>query len=165
MISIIVVTVVFHGLPIAALHPAYVKDGTVFAPLQPIVEKIARSTSVDAGGDVTVTRGNRTARLRIGRGAYELNDGTVYVPLARVVRVLGGSVDYDPVRRVAAILMPEAGALSTPSPYDRAAPTVAPTAVFTPQPTVAPRATPSGTARPRRTPVPVVPSYPAPAAS
>lgn len=165
MIAIIVVTVVFQGLPIAALHPAYLREGTVFAPLQPVVTTVARSTSVDARGDVVVTRGERTARLHIGRDAYELDDGTIYVPLARIVRDLGGSVDYDPVRRVVAIVMPQTGALSTPAPYDRTAPTVAPTAVFTVQPTVAPRAMPSGTPRPRRTPVPVVPSYPAPGAT
>lgn len=165
MIAIIVVTVVFQGLPIAALHPAYLRGGTVFAPLQPVVTMVARSTSVDDRGDVVVTRGERTARLHIGRDAYELDDGTIYVPLARVVRDLGGSVDYDPVRRVVAIVMPQMGALSTPVPYDRTAPTVVPTAVFTAQPTVAPRPTVNGTPRPRRTPVPVVPSYPEPGAT
>ncbi|MGH7660127.1 MAG: hypothetical protein ACRENA_04320 [Vulcanimicrobiaceae bacterium] len=161
MIAIIVVTVVLHGLPIAALQPAYVKDGAVFAPLQPVVSEIARSTSVD-GRDITVRRGDRVVRLRIGRDAYELDDGTIYVRLAHVVQGLGGSVNYDPVRRVAAIVMPATETVSTPGPYERTAPTVAPTAVFTPQPTVTPRPTPSGTPRPRRTPLPVVPSYPAP---
>lgn len=163
MIAIIVVTIVFQGFPVAALQPAYVKDGAVFAPLQSVATAIAQSASVDDRGNVVVTRGDRTARLRIGRDAYELADGTTYVRLARVVQPLGGSVTYDPVRRVAAIVMPPPAALSTPVPYVQTAPTVAPTAVFTAQPTVTPRPTPSGTPRPRRTPVPVVPSYPAPA--
>jgi hypothetical protein len=163
VIAIIVVTVVFHGLPIAASHQAYVRDGAVFAPLNPVVTAIARSVSVDGRGDILVRRGDRVARLHIGRDGFQLDDGTVYVRLARVVRDLGGSVSYDPVRRVVAIVMPGRRALSTPTPYVGRAPSVAPTAVFTPQPAVTARPASSGTPRPRRTPVPVLPSYPAPA--
>ena len=127
MIAIIVLTLVFHSLPIPALRSADVET----------LATIARSISVEGDGDSVGSRDARSVR--------------------------GGSVRYDDVRNVASIEMPPSRALGTLAPYDRTAPEVAATAVFTPQPTVAPRPVPSGVPRPRRTPVSVIPSYPAPA--
>ena len=160
MIALIVVTVVFAGMPIASSEPAFLQRETVLAPLVPVISRIAQLVDVGADGTVFIERGERSVRLHLGGNAFVEPDGSVYVPLAEVVRGLGGSVRYDAVRRVAAIDMPASTVLATPTPFDQSVPTVAPTAVFTPQPRATPRPTPSGIPRPRRTPVPVVPSYP-----
>lgn len=150
-------TVLLHGVPVAAAHPAYLNaDDVVLAPLVPVVSDVAETIDVD-GSAIRIRRGPLGIVLLIGRDAYR-SQGTVYVPLARVVRALGGSVSYDPVRKVAAVDMPEPQVVSTPTPFDAGAPTTSPTAVFTAQPTVTPRPTPSGIPRPRRTPIPVTPS-------
>lgn len=157
MIGLIVVTVLLQGVPLVAAHPAYLNsEDVVVAPLVPIVRDVARTIDVE-GDAIRIRRGLRSVTLVIGRDARE-SGGILYVPLARVVRALGGSVSYDPVRRVLAIEMPQSAVLSTPTPFDALAPTVQPTAVFTPAPSFTPKPTPSGIPRPRRTPIPVTPS-------
>jgi len=159
VIRLIVVTVLLHGVPVAAAHPAYLNaDDVVVAPLVPVVSDIADAIDVDRGA-IRIRRGPRGIALLVGRDAYQ-SQGTVYVPLARVVRALGGSVSYDSVRKVAAIDMPEPQVVSTPTPFDAGVPNAPPTSVFTAQPTVTARPTPSGIPRPRRTPIPVTPSGP-----
>lgn len=162
MASIVTVTVVLAGTLLPASRPAWVDSrGFVFAPLDPIVTRLAQAVQVDRRqDDIVIQRGDRTVVLRIGADTIAQPDGTVYVRLGPVVRALGGSVTFDASRKVVTIEMPQAEPVATPTPFQPSNPTVAPTTVFTPQPTVTPRPTPSGVPQPRRTPVPAVPSYP-----
>lgn len=162
MIAFIVVTVVLGGVPIPASQPAWLSaDGIVFAPLDPFVRRIARSIEIDAqDGDIAIDRWGRKIVIHVGKDAIVEPDGTIYVRLARVVRGLGGSISFDAVRKVVEIEMPGPQPVSTPTPFNSLNPTVTPTTIFTPQPTVTPRPTISGVPRPRRTPVPAVPSFP-----
>lgn len=157
MMSLIVVTVLLAGRPIPSSEPACLRGGTVMAPLIPIVSVIA--DSIDLGDRTIVVRSaDRSIRLIRNVQTVTAQDGSVYVPLARVVAALGGSVRYDGLRRVAIVDMPLQRPISTPTPFDPSNPSVAPSAVFTPQPSGAPRPAASGIPRPRRTPVPAVPS-------
>jgi hypothetical protein len=88
------------------------------------------------------------------------DDGTIYVRLGTVVRDLGGSASFDAVRQVVTIEMPGPTPVATATPFNPANPSVAPTMVFTPQPVTTPRPSATGIPQPRRTPVPVVPSFP-----
>jgi hypothetical protein len=162
MASIVAVTVLLAGVPVPASRPAWVDArGLIYAPLDPIVTRLARTVEVDrSDGDVVIQQGSRRVVLRIGVDAIAQADGTVYVRLAPVVRGLGGSVTFDAERKVVSIEMPQVAPLTTPTPFQPSNPTVAPTDVFTPQPITTPRPTPTGVPQPRRTPVPVTPSYP-----
>lgn len=161
MIGFIVVTVVLGGIPIPASQPAWVSsDGFVFAPLDPIVRKVAQRVEFDARGAITLERDGRRIVVRPPEEAVREADGTVYVRLGTVVRELGGSIDFDAVRKVVTIEMPGPLPVTTATPFNPANPSVAPTIVFTPQPTTTPRPVPSGIPQPRRTPISVIPSYP-----
>lgn len=162
MIAFIVVTVVLGGVAVPASQPAWLRgDGVVFAPIDPIVRRIAQTIEVDtARGEVLIERGDRKAIVRIATDAVVKPDGSIYVRLAPVVRSLGGSISFDAVRKVVAIEMPASQPVATPTPYNTSIPAVAPTTIFTPQPTTAPRPVVSGSPQPRRTPVPAAPSYP-----
>lgn len=159
-----VVTVLLGGVPIPTSRPAWLDArGFVFTPLDPIVVRLAQVVEIDREeGHVTLRRDDKSVVVRFGPDAIAEPDGTIYVRLGPVVRGLGGTATFDAVRKVVTIEMPQAQAVSTPTPFQPANPTVAPTTIFTPQPTVTPRPTPSGAPQPRRTPVPVVPSYPSP---
>lgn len=161
VIALLVVTVLLGGAPVSASRPARIVDGYVMVPLDPFVRRVAQLVRIDReAGTVVVERDARSLVLRLGPEAIATDDGTVYVRLAPVVRGLGGTVTFDAVRKVAAIEMPEARPLVTPTPFDPNDPSVAPRRIFTPEPTVTPRPTTSGIPQPRRTPVPVSPSYP-----
>jgi hypothetical protein len=156
------VSVVLGGVLVPASRPAWVDSrGFVFAPVDPIVRRIAQLVRVDRTRDeVVVQRDGRSVVMRFGPEAVVEPDGTIYLRLGPVVRGLGGRLSFDAVRKVVAIEMPAPGPVTTPTPFQPTNPTVAPTTVFTPQPIVTPRPSPSGIPQPRRTPVPVVPSFP-----
>jgi len=160
VIGLVVVTVLLCGVPVPASRPARVQAAVVVVPIDPFVLRIAREVTIDPpGGWAVIRRGAREVRVRLAAGAG--GDGeTAYVPLATVVRGLGGSIVFDAVRKVAAIEMPGPGPIVTPTPYDPSNPTVPPRSIFTPEPTVTPRPTLSGIPQPRRTPLEVVPSFP-----
>ena len=162
MIAFIVVTVVLGGISLPSSQPAWVsRDGFVYAPIDPIVRRIAERVQVDPqGGTVTFERNGRYGVVRPPVDVIAEPDGTIYVRLGTVVRDLGGSASFDAVRKVVTIEMPAPSPVTTATPFNPANPSVAPTMVFTPQPVPTPRPTPSGIPQPRRTPVPVVPSYP-----
>jgi len=161
MMAFIVVTVVLGGVAIPASPAAWVNaDGVVFAPIDPIMRRIAQSIEIDPRDRaIKLERCGRTVVLRIDKDAILEPDGTTYVRLANVVRGLGGSIGFDAVRKVVTIEMPPSQPVSTPTPFNAANPTVAPTTVFTPQPVSTPRPTVTGIPEPRRTPVPAIPSF------
>lgn len=156
-----VVTVLVGGLPVPASRPARIIDGFVVVPLDPFVRRLAQTVRIDTGqGTIVMQRNNAVVERRLGKDAFTVPDGTIYVRLAPVVRGLGGSVSFDAVRKVAAVEMPEPGPVVTPTPFDPLNPTVPPRRIFTPEPSVTPRPTLSGIPQPRRTPVSAVPSFP-----
>jgi hypothetical protein len=162
VIAFIVVTVVLGGISLASSQPAWISpEGFVYAPIDPIVRKVAQSVQVDPRDLAVTVEGNgKRAVVRSPNDVIAEADGTVYVRLGTVVRDLGGSVSFDRVRKVVTIEMPGPIPVATPTPFNPANPSVAPTMVFTPQPVTTLRPTPSGIPQPRRTPVPVVPSFP-----
>jgi hypothetical protein len=162
MIALIVVTVVLGGISLPSSQPAWVSpQGFVYAPIDPIVQSIAQSVQVDPRDlAVTIERNGKRAVLASPEDVVAQADGTIYVRLATVVRDLGGSASFDSVRKVVTIEMPGPAPVTSPTPFNPANPSVAPTMIFTPQPTTTPRPAPSGIPQPRRTPVLVVPSYP-----
>ncbi|MBV8602254.1 MAG: hypothetical protein JO359_11885 [Candidatus Eremiobacteraeota bacterium] len=130
-------------------------------PLDPFVRRLARLVRVDRGAGSILIAGDRTSIvLRFDAVAERDGDGAIYVRLAPLVRALGGEIAFDGVRKVAAVTMPQALPVTTPTPFDPSDPTVTPRRIFTPEPTVTPRPTLSGIPQPRRTPVPAVPSHP-----
>ena len=162
MIGFIVVTVVLGGIPLPASQPAWVSpEGYVYAPIDPIVRRVAQRVQVDPQDlAVTIERDGKRVVLASRPDVIAESDGTIYVRLGTVVRDLGGSVSFDAVRKVVTIEMPAPLPVATATPFNPANPSVAPTMVFTPQPTTTPRPAPTAIPQPRRTPIPVIPSYP-----
>lgn len=162
MIAFIVVTVVLGGISLPASQPAWLSpEGFVYAPIDPIVRTVAQSVQVDPRDlAVTFEYNGKHVVLRSPGDVIADADGTIYVRLGTVVRDLGGSINFDRVRKVVTIEMPGPSPVATPTPFNPANPSVAPTMVFTPQPVTTPRPVVSGVPQPRRTPVPVIPSYP-----
>jgi len=162
VIAFIVVTVILGGISVPSSQPAWVsREGFVYAPVDPIVRAVAQSVQVDPRDlAVTIERNGKHAMLRSPDDVIAEADGTIYVRLGTVVRDLGGSVSFDRVRKVVTIEMPGPSAVATPTPFNPANPSVPPTMVFTPQPVTTPRPTLTGIPQPRRTPIPVTPSFP-----
>jgi hypothetical protein len=143
----------------------------VMAPLAPIITRFTERAVLD-GDTITLVRDGQTCVLRIGSDAFACNgvahvlpvapfgrNGVTFVPLAEVVRALGGAAAYDARTHTAALDVPPATVLATPTPFDPAAPQVAPTVIFTPSPAPATPPPPvAGSPQPRRTAIPVIPS-------
>ena len=161
MAGLVVVTVLIGGVPVPSSPPAFIRDGIVVVPVDPIVRELAEEVTVDAARrTVAVRLGERSAVVRLSKTPPADPVDPIYVPLAPIVRGLGGTVRFDAVRKVAAVEMPPAGPVASPTPFDPANPSVAPRTIFTPQPIPTRRPSPSGHPQPRRTPIPVVPSFP-----
>jgi hypothetical protein len=162
VIAFIVVTVVLGGISLPSSQPAWISpDGYVYAPIDPIVRRLAQRVQIDPQDlAVTIERDGKRAVLASPSDVIAESDGTIYVRLGTVVRDLGGSVSFDAVRKVVTIEMPGPLPVMTATPFNPANPSVAPTMVFTPQPVTTPRQAQTGVPQPRRTPVPVIPSYP-----
>jgi hypothetical protein len=162
VISFIVVTVVLGGISLPSSQPAWLSpEGYVYAPIDPIVRNMAQRVQIDPRNlAITIERDGKRVVLASRPDVIAESDGTIYVRLGTVVRDLGGSVSFDAVRKVVTIEMPGPLPVTTATPFNPANPSVAPTMVFTPQPTTTPRPAPTGIPQPRRTPVQVIPSYP-----
>jgi hypothetical protein len=165
------IVVVLNGAFLPSSPPVRRLFGHAMAPLAPVIARIADVVTL-AGDDVTLVRGTRTCRFRIGSPVFACDamradagvtpfarDGIVYLPLATVARAFGGSVTYDARSATLAIALPPRAGLATPAPFDPAAPQVAPTQIFTPQPgPPTPNPVDSGDPHPRRTALPATPS-------
>jgi hypothetical protein len=168
----LVVTVLLDGRPIEASAPAVLARGTIVAPLDPFVRRLARRIEFDpATGVIRIVGDGCSAELAIGdrtlRGdsrlatlpiAPFLRDGQPQIPLAAVARALGASVSYDARLHVLEIIEPPPAELESPAPA--LVPVGPPRATFTPQPVATPRPEVTGVPQPRRTPIWEQPSQP-----
>jgi len=157
--AVVVVAVVLNGALLPTISPARLAGGQVFAPLDPIVDRIAsRSELAPSGQDVLLERAGRRVTVPVAWTA----GGTAYVALAPVVRALGGRARYDGRSHTLLVDVPDDGPIRTPAPFTGGS--AAPVRLFAPG--VAPVVTPApggpatGAPAPRRTPIPAVPSQP-----
>ena len=161
-----VVAIIYDGSEIVSSRPATLTNGTVMAPLDPYLSRLAGSIEVDPRGrtitlhradaSVTVTLGDRTATVgprvvRLPIAPY-LRDGGPIIPLAAVARGLGLTVSFDPRSRVASVGSADAGPVATMTPF---APVPGASTYASPRvdDTPTPRPTVTGIPRPRRTPI------------
>ncbi|MEA2663694.1 MAG: hypothetical protein QOI11_638 [Candidatus Eremiobacteraeota bacterium] len=131
--------------------------GRVVAPVG-LVARLADSVAVGPDGSVTAARGER----RCSAPPAEAGSGEASVALGPLARCLGAEVTWDGRAKTLGLAFPPPpDPLRTHPPFDPAAPQVAPTAIFTPEPAPpTPRAIATGSPLPRRTAIPVTPSLP-----
>ncbi len=147
-------TVVVDGRPLLAYLPAYLDAGRVYAPVDPLLLRVA--DRVWREGDVLVVERD-SRRIRIPLGAMQPGDVRLeYVAVGPALRALGDRVRYDPAAHRLLVETAAAASIGTPSPFvpGGGAP---PRQVFTPQPVATPRPVWTGPALPRRTPLPAPP--------
>jgi hypothetical protein len=152
------VTIVVNGSIVASVMSSRIAAGRVFAPLAPIVVRLASGVSYDAvAATITIERNG----LRIVVPAAFVENDMPFVELGPVVRRLGGRAAFDNRTKTLAITLRAAFPIATPAPFEGASPQAEPTTIFTPAPPLpTPRAIVSGLPRPRRTAIPVIPSQP-----
>ena len=164
------IVVLLNGVLVPATPSALLVAGSVMVPVAPIVTRFAERVAVDPAGDILIEARGHRCRFRIGRAvaacdgrntalafAPFLDDGTAFVPLADVARVLGGDVSLDRSSGTAELWLAPLRGLETPPPSG--APLGGPTPALTPGPRPAtPAPEPISSPRPRRTPLPALPS-------
>ena len=151
------VTILVDGSFVPSVPPAALVGGRVVVP-PTLMSRFVEQVDVAPDGVVTARHGS----LRCSQRALPQSDPPL-VALAPLARCLGATVAWDNRTKTLAIAFDGAAAVVTMPPYDPNAPRVAPTSVFTPEPRPpTPRAIATGEPRPRRTAIPVVPSWPLP---
>lgn len=145
------VTVLFDGRPLAGYLGAYLAGGRVFAPVDPVLTRVADRVWCD-GTALLIERGDRRVRVELSAPVVGGFD-SVYVSVGPVLRALGGWVRFEPREAVLAVRFPPRRVLTMPTPFDAALPSVPPGAVFTPEPVPTPRPIWTGSPLPRRTPL------------
>lgn len=143
------VTMLVDGRPLATYFRAYVVDGRVFAPLEPLLLRLADRAWIE-GSTLVIERDGRSVRVLLPGG--DRSEGA-YVEAGPLVRRLGDAIVYDGRRRVLEVWTP-GGTVAAPTPYNASLPSAAPSTVFTPQPVPTPRPIWTGPPLPRRTPLP-----------
>jgi hypothetical protein len=144
------VTILIDGRPLPAYFRPYLARGRVFAPLAPVLERLADRAWLE-GATLVIERDDR--RVRVIVPGIDRIDAT-YVSVGPLVRGLGETVTYDPQRRELDVWT-AAPVLALPTPFDPQLPEASPQPVFTPQPVPTPRPLWSGPPLPRRTPLPL----------
>ncbi len=149
------VTVIVDGWFVPSAPSASLRAGRVVAPVA-LVARIADRVEVGADGRVSARRGERTCVARPDApGEPEL------LAIGPLARCLGARVAWDGRTKTLGLSFGGPIVLVTPRPYDPSAPRVAPTTVFTPEPAPpTPRVIVTGSPQPRRTAIPVTPSWP-----
>ena len=149
------VTVVVNGSFVPSDPPASLRDAHVVGSLA-LVARFADRVDVAGDGTVTAWRGERSCTARpLARTDPAL------VAIAPLARCLGGHVAWDGRSKSLLLAFDGPVELRTPPPYDPNAPRAVPTMVFTPEPAPpTPRVIATGSPLPRRTAIPVTPSWP-----
>jgi hypothetical protein len=148
------VTVVLDGAPAPSAPPARLVGGRVLAPIA-LIARLADRVTVAADGGLTAQRGERACVARtIGA------EGAAFVELAPLARCLGATVSWDAASRTLGLAFARAAQSREHPAFDPRAPQVAPTTIFTPEPVRTPRVLVTGSPIPRRTAIPVTPSFP-----
>jgi hypothetical protein len=149
------VTLTVDGRPLPAYVRAYVTEGRVFAPVSPLLTRLADRVWSENGA-LVIERGARRVRVTLGPvSPSALN--AVYVMVAPILRALGASVRYDPAGHRLVVLTVERTVVASPTPFNPSVPAVAPSAVFTAPVPATPRPVWTGSPLPRRTPLPASP--------
>jgi hypothetical protein len=146
------VTIVLDGRPLAAYVRAYVAGGRVFAPVAPLITRLADRLWFE-GDTLVVVRNGRSVRVRLAPDAQSLD--AAYVPAGAALRALGATVRYEPNEHRLLVSIPPHAVVVSPTPFNAAAPQVTPNAVFTTVPPPTPRPVWTGSPLPRRTPLPL----------
>jgi len=149
------VTLTVDGRPLPAYVRAYVSEGRVFAPVSPLLTRLADRVWTE-GGTLVIARGGKRVRVTVGSVAPSALD-TVYVMIGPILRALDASFRYEPAARRLIVVTPRRTLVASPTPFNPAVPSVAPSAVFTPAVPATPRPVWTGTPLPRRTPLPEPP--------
>jgi hypothetical protein len=150
------VTVVLNGRPVTANVRAYLANGRVFAPVAPLLTRLADRIWFD-GEALVIERDEHRVRVRVG-AAFRSPLGDAYVPAGPALRSLGAFVRYDPTQRRLVVSIKQRDVVASPTPFNPRVPSVAPTMVFTPMPMSTPVPIWSGSPAPRRTALPYPPS-------
>jgi hypothetical protein len=148
------VTVVLDGAPAPSAPPARLVGGRVLAPV-PLIARLADRVTVAPDGGLTAQRGERACIARIVG-----TEDAPLVELAPLARCLGAAVSWDPASRTLGLAFAPAVQSREHPPFDPRAPQVTPTTIFTPEPIRTPRVLVTGSPIPRRTAIPVTPSFP-----
>ncbi len=149
------VAVSVDGRPLSAYVRAYLSGGRVYVPVAPLLTGLADRLWFD-GDTMVVQRAGRTVRIRLEpRFRAELRGA--YVPAAAALRALGARVLYDGAHHRLTVTVSLRAVVASPTPFNAAAPSVAPSAVFTPFTPPTPRPLWTGSPMPRRTALPFPP--------
>jgi hypothetical protein len=149
------VSVLIDGRPLAAYVRAYVSGERVYAPIAPLLTRLADRFWFD-GDTLIVERGDRRVRIRLApRYRGELNGA--YVPAGPTLRALGARVRYDGATHRLMVTVTARAVVASPTPFNASAPSLAPSEVFTPTPPSTPRPVWTGSPMPRRTGLPFPP--------
>lgn len=148
-------SVIVDGRPLAAYVHAYALDGRIYAPVSPLLTRLAdRVWSV--GDSLVIQRGNVRVRVALAHALPEQLNGD-FVAVGPVLRALGAVVRYEPFARRLVVMVPARAVLASPTPFRPSVPSVGPNAVFTPTPSPTVRPLWTGSPLPRRTPLPAPP--------
>lgn len=154
--------------------PPLLHDGSVAVAVTPALTRIVQRISIDPQtqrmvfadsqhsaemelGTRSATIDGRSVQIRFAPFARA---GEVYVPLADLVRAFGGKIESLPREHAIVVTVDASRGFATMPPFDPSVTQVVPHTIFTPEPVVTPRPVVSGSPRPRRTPIPVIPSRP-----
>jgi hypothetical protein len=145
------VSIVVDGHPLAAYVRAYAFAGRVYAPVSPLLTRLA--DRVWSHGDtLVIQRGDVRVRVVLAPTLPGQLGGD-FVAVGPVLRALGASVRYDPAARRLIVRVPPRSTIASPTPFNPNAPSVRPSAVFTPPESATPRPVWTGSPLPRRTPL------------
>lgn len=147
------VTVVIDGRPLAAYVRAYVAGGRVFAPVAPLLTRLADQFWFD-GETLVVQRKDRRVRIRLVPQLRGQLTGA-FVPAGPVLRALGAMVCYESAHHRLDVSLSARNVVTSPTPFNPIAPSASPNAVFTSTPAATPRPLWTGSPMPRRTALPL----------